>query len=72
MQRDVSRPQRNLWRDALAQNGRQRAQVRLIRQEVLNSVMGRAVIETVQAIPNDKLCLELAFKIGAWHASAHP
>jgi hypothetical protein len=72
MQRDVSRPQRSPWRDVLAQHSRQRAQARLIRQEMLNGVMGRAVVETVQATPNDQLCLEHAFKIGAWHASAHP
>jgi hypothetical protein len=43
-----------------------RAQARLIRQEALNSVMGKAVVNsTVQAIPLMLLCLEHAKEIGA-------
>jgi len=41
MRKDGSRPQ--LWRDASTQDGRRRAQARLIRQEALNDVMGKAV-----------------------------
>jgi hypothetical protein len=45
----------------------------LIRQELLDSVMGEAVGHTtVQAIPHTMLRLERAMEIGAWHASAHP
>ena len=65
-------PQRLLRRDGPTRDGRQRAQARLIRQEVLNGVMGKAVVEAVQATPNAKLCSEHAPQIGAWHASAHP
>jgi len=46
-------------------HGRQRAQARLIRQEALNSVMGKAVVKTVQAIPHTTLRLERAAQIGA-------
>ena len=45
MQRDVPRPQRKLWREVPPQGGRRRAQARLIRQEALSSVMGRAVVK---------------------------
>ena len=38
----------------------------------LTSVMGKAVVKTVQAIPRMVLCYEHAFQNGAWHASAHP
>jgi hypothetical protein len=31
----------------------------------LNNVMGKAVVNTVQAIPHDPLCLEHALEIGA-------
>jgi hypothetical protein len=37
----------------------------LIRQEALNRVMGKAVVKTVQAIPNSTVCLEHATEIGA-------
>ncbi len=60
------RPQRKRQRDTSLQDGRRRAKARLIRQEALNSVMGKAVVNsTVQAIPLMLLCLELAKKIGA-------
>jgi hypothetical protein len=62
----VLRPQRKRQRDTSLQDGRRRAKARLIRQEALNSVMGKAVVNsTVQAIPLMLLCLELAKKIGA-------
>jgi hypothetical protein len=62
----VSRSQRKRLRDAFPQDGRRRAQVRLIRQEALNSVMGKAVVNsTVQAIPFMLVRLEPAEKIGA-------
>ncbi len=63
---------REPWRDVPAHGGRRRARARLIRQEALNGVMGKAVVETVQAIPYSWLCFERAAQIGAWHASAHP
>ena len=63
MRRDVSRPRRKPRRDVLAQDGRRRAQARLIRQEALNSVMGKAVVKTVQAIPYAALCLEHADRL---------
>jgi hypothetical protein len=37
----------------------------LIRQEALNSVMGKAGVKTVQAIPFDTMCFEHAGEIGA-------
>ena len=52
-------------RDAVPQDGSRRAQARLIRQETLNSVMGKTVVKTVQAIPCKLLCLEHAFEMGA-------
>jgi hypothetical protein len=53
--------------DASPQDGRRRAQARLIRQEALNSVMGKTAISSaVQAIPLRALCLEYAKQIGAW------
>jgi len=61
----MSRLPRRRWRDGLAQDGGQRAQARLIRQEALNSVMGKAVVKTVQAIPFKLLCFEHANQIGA-------
>jgi hypothetical protein len=62
----VLRPPRKRQRDTSLQDGRRRAKARLIRQEALNSVMGKAVVNsTVQAIPLMLLCLELAKKIGA-------
>ena len=57
------RPTRELRRDAPAQDGRRRAQARLIRQEALTSVMGKAVVKTVQAIPIDVSCLEHAIRL---------
>ncbi len=57
--------QQTLWRDSLTRGGRRRAQARLIRQDVLNGVMGEAVVKTVKAIPNAKLCFEHAPQIGA-------
>jgi hypothetical protein len=45
MRRDVSRPQLVLWREVLPQDGRRRAQAQLIRQEALNSVMGKTVVK---------------------------
>ncbi len=65
MRRDASQSQRKLWRDGLAQHGRRRAQARLIRQNALNGVMGKAVVKTVQAMPLMLLCLEHALEIGA-------
>jgi hypothetical protein len=48
----VSRPRHKRPNDAFPRDGRRRAQARLIRQEALNSVMGKAVVNsTVQAIP---------------------
>ena len=35
-------------------------------------MMGKAVVETVQAIPYSRLRFERAAQIGAWHVSAHP
>jgi len=65
MPRDASRSQRKLSRD-VPEGGRRRAQARLIRQEALNSVMGKTVVKkTVQAIPIAALCLEHARQIGA-------
>lgn len=65
MPRDVSRSQRKLSCD-VPEGGRRRAQARLIRQETLNSVMGKTVVRTtVQAIPFKLLCLEHADQIGA-------
>jgi hypothetical protein len=62
----VSWSQRKRLHDAFPQGGRRRAQARLIRQEALNSVMGKAVVKsTVQAIPFMLVCLEPAEKIGA-------
>jgi hypothetical protein len=61
----VSRLQWKLRRDALAKDGGPRAQARLIRQEALNGVMGRAVVKTAQAKPLNLLCPEHAFEIGA-------
>jgi hypothetical protein len=55
----VSRLQCKLQRDASPQDGRRRAQARLIRQEALNSVMGKAVVNsTAQAIPLRVVCPE--------------
>ena len=65
MRRVVSRPRHKRPHDASAQDGRRRAQARLIRQDALNSVMGKAVVKTVQAIPHKHLCFEPATKIGA-------
>ena len=66
MRREVSRSQRKRPHDAFPQHGRRRAQARLIRQEALNSVMGKAVVtSTVQAIPFMLVRLEPAEKIGA-------
>jgi len=64
MRRDVLL-QQTLWRDSLTRDGRRRAQARLIRQDVLNGVMGEAVVKAVQATPNAKLCFEHAPQIGA-------
>jgi hypothetical protein len=62
----VLRSQRKRPLDASPQDGRRRAQARLIRQEALNSVMGKAVVNsTVQAIPFMLVSLEPAEKIGA-------
>jgi hypothetical protein len=62
----VSPSQCKRRRDAFPQDGGRRAQVRLIRQEALNSVMGKVVVNsTVQAIPFMLVCLEPAKKIGA-------
>jgi hypothetical protein len=62
----VSRPQRKRRHDAFPQDGRRRAQARLIRQEALNSVMGKAVVNlTVQAIPFMLVCFEPTEKFGA-------
>jgi hypothetical protein len=62
----VSQSQRKQRRDASPQDDRRRAQARLIWQEALNSVMGKAVVNsTVQAIPLMLLCLEHAKEIGA-------
>ena len=58
-------PQQTLRRDNPTRDGRQRAQARLIRQDVLNGVMGEAVVKAAQAIPNAKLCSEHAPQIGA-------
>jgi hypothetical protein len=59
--------QLKLPRDAFPQDGRRRARARLmIRQDALNSVMGKAVVNsTVQAIPFRVACFELASQIGA-------
>ena len=55
-----------LWGDVFTTDGRRRAQARLIRQEALNSVMGKAVVNsTVQAILFRVVCLEHAKQIGA-------
>ncbi len=62
----VLRSQRKRPRDASPQDGRRRAQARLIRQETLNSVMGKTVVNsTVQAIPLAAVRLEPARQIGA-------
>ena len=65
MRRVVSRPRRKPPHDASAQDGRRQAQARLIRQDALNGVMGKAVVKTVQAISHKHLCFEPATKIGA-------
>jgi hypothetical protein len=65
MRKDASQPQRTLRRDGPTREGRQRAQARLIRQDVLNGVVGEAVVKAVQATPNAKLCSEHAPQIGA-------
>jgi hypothetical protein len=44
----VSPPQQALRRDVLARDGRRRTQVRLIRQEALNSVMGKAAVQILR------------------------
>ena len=56
----MSRPLRKRRRDVPAHGGGRRARARLIRQEALNRVMGKAVVETVQAMPSKVLCLEHA------------
>jgi hypothetical protein len=57
----ASPSQRKRLHDAFPQDGRRRAQARLIRQEALNSVMGKAVVNsTVQAISQKTLCYEHA------------
>jgi hypothetical protein len=62
----VLRSQRKRQRDASPQDGRRRAQGRLIRQKALNSVMGKAVVNsTVQAIPFEAVGFEFAEQIGA-------
>lgn len=58
-------PQQTLRRDNPTRDGRRRAQAWLIRQDVLNGVMGEAVVKAAQAIPNAKLCPEHAPQIGA-------
>ena len=68
----MSLPLRKRRRDVTAHGGRRRARARLSRQEALNSVMGKAAVEAVQAIPCKVLCPEHAAQNGAWHASAHP
>ena len=40
--------------------------------QALTSVMGKAVVKTAQAIPEDRLCFEHALRFGAWHVGAHP
>jgi hypothetical protein len=65
MRRGVPWPQRKLRPDAPAPWDRQRAQARLIRQGTLTSVMGKAVVKTVQAIPKVQVCSEHAYQIGA-------
>jgi hypothetical protein len=49
------------------QDGRRRAQARLIRQEALNSVMGKAAVETSSSGNTDKsyVPFEYAKQIGA-------
>jgi hypothetical protein len=46
MQRDAPWLQQKLWRDKFVL-GRRWAQARLIRQDTLNSVMGKTVVKTV-------------------------
>ena len=58
-------PQRKRWRDVLTQDGGERAQARLIRQETLNRVMGKAVVKNSSGNPVAALCLEHARQIGA-------
>jgi hypothetical protein len=61
-----SPPQRKLWRDFSNEGMGNRAKARLIRQELLNSVMGKtADHRTVQAIPHTTLHFECAAQIGA-------
>ena len=62
----ASPPQRKLWRDVSDEGMGNRAKARLIRQELLNSVMGKtADHRTVQAIPHTTLRFERAAEIGA-------
>jgi hypothetical protein len=58
-------PRRKQRHDVPTRDGRRRARARLIRREALNSVMGKTVVKTVQAIPNTTLCLEHAAETGA-------
>ena len=58
-------PQRKLQPDALTCWGRQRALARLVRVGRLAGVMGKAVVKTAQAIPEDRLCFEHALRFGA-------
>ena len=61
----MPRLQRKLRPDAPTCWGRRRALARLVWVGRLAGVMGKAVVKTAQAIPEDRLCFEHALRFGA-------